>query len=116
MSEHGRQIDVDPRIADVIPRKSGEPLFRAAWEKRAFGMAIALCDKGLIPFDDLRWRVAAAITTWERANQNHELRFSFFERWLLALERLVVDQGIVSREDLKRRAATGSGPQRREPT
>ncbi len=108
MSEPEPQIEVDPRIADVIPRKSGEPLFRAAWEKRAFGLAVALCEKGLIPFDDLRWRVAAAISTWERASQNQELRFSFFERWLLALERLVVDRGIVSREDLNRRAAERS--------
>ncbi len=108
MSERASQIEVDPKIADAIPRKSGEPLFRAAWEKRAFGIAVALCEKRLIPFDDLRWRVAAAISTWERANQNQELRFSFFERWLLALERLVVDRGIVSREDLNRRAAERS--------
>ena len=108
MNERGRQVEVDPKIADVIPRKSGEPLFRAAWEKRAFGIAVALCEKGLIPFDDLRWRVAAAISTWERANQDHELRFSFFERWLLALERLVVDRNIVSREELQRRASESS--------
>lgn len=96
---------VDRRVADVLPRRSGEPLFRAEWERRAFGAAIVLVEKGLVPFDDLRWRVTAAITTWERANLGHEESFNFFERWLLALERLLIDRGVVSREELNARAA-----------
>ena len=112
MSTPEDEIKINPRIADVIPRKSGEPIFHSAWEKRAFGMAVSLCNKGLVPFDDLRWRVAAAISTWERANEGRELKFSFFERWLLALERLVIDQGIISREDLHRRATERGGEPR----
>jgi nitrile hydratase accessory protein len=112
MMQQDDEIKINPRIADVIPRKSGEPIFHSPWEKRAFGMAVALCDKGLVPFDDLRWRVAAAISTWERANAGQELKFSFFERWLLALERLVIDRGLISREELSRRAAESSGDTR----
>ncbi len=96
---------VDRRVADVLPRRSGEPLFRAEWERRAFGAAIALVERGLVPFDDLRWRVTAAITTWERANLGNEESFNFFERWLLALERILIDRGVITREELNARAA-----------
>lgn len=96
---------VDRKIANVLPRRSGELVFTAPWEEHAFGVAVALCQQGLFPFDDFRWRVVAAISTWERANQGQEESFSFYERWLLALERLLVDRGILSREEIERRAA-----------
>ena len=80
---------VERRIADVVPRRSGELIFQAPWEKRAFGMAIALCQQERVLFDDLRWRVVAAITTWERANRGREETFRFYERWALALEKLL---------------------------
>lgn len=96
---------VDRRIADVLPRRSGELMFDAPWEKRGFGMAVALCEQGLVPFDDFRWRVAAAISTWERANYGREEQFHFGERWVAALERLLIERGIVSKEEIDRRTA-----------
>ncbi|MBI3000821.1 MAG: nitrile hydratase accessory protein [Deltaproteobacteria bacterium] len=94
---------VDRRIADVLPRRSGELIFDAPWEKRGFGMAVSLCEQGLVPFDDFRWRVAAAISTWERANYGREEQFHFGERWVAALERLLIDRGIVSKEEIDQR-------------
>ncbi len=64
-----------------------------------------MVEKGLVPFDELRWRVTASITTWERANLGNEETFNFFERWLLAFERLLIDRGVVSREEINQRAA-----------
>lgn len=107
-----QQGPVARRIADVVPRRSGELTFQAPWEKRAFGMAIALCQQERVLFDDLRWRVVAAITTWERANRGREETFRFYERWALALEKLLVDQGFLSKDEIERRVAEferGSG-------
>lgn len=96
---------VNRRIADVLPRRSGELTFEAPWEKRGFGVAVALCEQGIVPFDDFRWRVAAAISTWERANYGGEEKFHFGERWVAALERLLIERGIVSKEEIDRRTA-----------
>ncbi|MCC7107108.1 MAG: nitrile hydratase accessory protein [Chloroflexi bacterium] len=101
---------VDRKIADVLPRKSGELIFDAPWEKRGFGMVAALCEQGLVPFDDFRWRVAAAISTWERYNHGQEEQFSFSQRWLAALERLLIDRGLLSKEEIDQRAATVTSP------
>lgn len=99
---------VERRIADVLPRRSGELTFEAPWEWRGFGMAIALCDQGLVPFDDLRWRVVSAISTWERANRGREETFRFSERWVLALQKLLIDRGILTKEEIDRRVAERS--------
>lgn len=93
-------ILIDPRVAEGLPRRSGEITFEAAWEKRAFGIAAALCQQGRFPFDDFRWRVVSEIMMWEQASRNQEETFRFWERWLLALERAVVDRGLLSRDEI----------------
>jgi len=104
MTQEQRRL-VERKIADLLPRRSGELTFQAPWEWRGFGMAIALCQQGLFPFDELRWRVVAAISTWERANLGREEAFRFSERWILALQKLLVDRGIVTKEEIERRVA-----------
>lgn len=100
---------VDPRVAETLPRRSGELTFEAPWEKRAFGIAAALCQEGRFPFDDFRWRVVSEIMMWEQASRGQEENFRFWERWLLALERAVVDRGMLSREEIAGRVAQARG-------
>lgn len=104
---------MDSRLAEGLPRRSGEITFEAAWEKRAFGIAAALCQQGQFPFDDFRWRVVSEIMIWEQASRGKEETFRFWERWLLALERAVVDRGFLSREEIAGKVAqarsTGGG-------
>lgn len=95
---------VDPRVAEGLPRRSGEITFGAAWEKRAFGIAAALCQQGRFPFDDLRWRVVSEIMMWQQASRGQEENFRFWERWLRALERTLVDRGLLSWEEISQRA------------
>ncbi len=95
---------VDPRVAETLPRRSGEISFGAAWEKRAFGIAAALCQQGQFPFDGFRWRVVSEIMMWQQASQGQEEKFRFWERWLRALERTLVDRGLLSWEEISQRA------------
>ena len=110
MTARVQRASVSRRIADVIPRKSGEPIFRRAWEKRIFAIGVTLCERGLVNFDDLRWRVAAAINTWEMANAGSGAEFDYFGCWLGAFERLLLERGLVSKEELSGHQA--DAPQR----
>ncbi|MCC7485639.1 MAG: nitrile hydratase accessory protein [Burkholderiales bacterium] len=102
---------VDPRVAETLPRRSGEITFRAPWEKRAFGITAAFCQQGRFPFDDFRWRVVSEIMIWQQASPGKEENFRFWEHWLRALERTVVDRGLLSWEEISRRA--GQAPDKR---
>jgi nitrile hydratase accessory protein len=91
-----------PHIAEMsgpasLPRRSGELVFHAPWERRVFAMAVALCEQGFYTWDEFRERLIAAIAAGERrAQQDPTQRApSYYESWLAAFERLLVDKGIL---------------------
>jgi nitrile hydratase len=70
----------------------GEP-FHADWEARIFGLNIALVRRGVYTLDELRDAV-------ERLDPATYLGSSYYERWYLAIRRLVVEKGLVAAEEL----------------
>ena len=101
----------DRRIANMVgssalPRKNGELVFEAPWEGRAFGIAVALGDQGLYEWRDFSQRLAAEIV-----DTPDESRSSYYEQWLAALEKLALEKGLLTREELERRTdELASGP------
>jgi nitrile hydratase accessory protein len=83
------ELDVDGPAAP--PRRNGELVFAAPWESRAFGMAMALHDGGLIEWEDFRRRLIEAVARAEAAGGE----FSYYRCWLEALQRLLETQGLV---------------------
>jgi nitrile hydratase accessory protein len=99
----GKELAVRREIADVLPRRSGELVFESDWEKRIFGVALALMETGYLPFDDFRWHVASAISNWVRTHRGQEEAYRFYEQWLFALERILIEKGILAKEEIDRR-------------
>ena len=96
----------DQRIEDLgdalaVPRKNGELVFAAPWEGRVFGMAVALSDGQVYAWDAFRDRLVAEIA----AAEEHEDASGYYERWLASFERLLLETGIVSAEELDTRTA-----------
>ncbi len=94
-------MGADRRIAlmegdAALPRKNGELVFEAPWEGRAFGLAVALCDARAFPWDDFRDRLILAIARDEAAGNPT----AYYERWLAALESLLLDQGLVTDDEI----------------
>jgi nitrile hydratase accessory protein len=94
-------MTVDRAIANLdgtaaLPRKNGELLFEAPWQGRAFGLAAVLNEKGAYGWNAFRTRLVKQITGGQPA---------YYENWLSALEILLVDRGLITRDDLLRRAA-----------
>ena len=58
---------------DSPPRHNGHLCFGQAWERQAFGMALALSKAGFFEWDVFRDELIAAIQAWE---QSHQLRRS----------------------------------------
>jgi nitrile hydratase accessory protein len=90
----------------ALPRKNGELVFNAPWESRAFGMAAALYEQGLYQrWDEFRDRLIAEISAWEGRHRERGEPWNYYERWLAALERLLVEKGLLSKEEIDLRAA-----------
>ena len=91
--------NMDDEIA--LPRKNGELQFEEPWEARAFGLAVALNEDGVYPWKAFSEGLATQIGHAEAAGEES----SYYERWLKTLERLVIDQGLISADELEARAA-----------
>jgi nitrile hydratase accessory protein len=95
-------------VADLpsLPRKNGELVFEAPWEGRIFGLAVALHDREVYPWEEFRGRLIEEIGRADAAGEAS----SYYERWLASFERLLLERGLVSRDDLEARtAAIASG-------
>ncbi len=95
----GQIADMQGELA--LPRSNGELVFAAPWEGRAFGIAVALNEGGAYEWGEFQGRLAEEIASAPR-DENASL---YYERWLASLERLLLDQGMVTREDLDARTA-----------
>ena len=93
----GKVTDMQGEIA--LPRSNGELVFDAPWEGRAFGIAVALNESGAYEWGDFQGRLAEEIAS---APQDDDAS-RYYERWLASLERLLLDQGMVTREELDAR-------------
>jgi nitrile hydratase accessory protein len=88
---------------DAPPRSNGELLFQRAWEGRAFGMAIALSKTGHYEWDDFRTELISSIAEWENGRGNDDAEWDYYQRWLLALERLLIDANLLNYQELESR-------------
>lgn len=103
----------DPCIAEMsgvaaLPRKSGELVFHDEWEQRVFALAVALCEQGLYRWDEFRDHLIAEIAAADRtaaANASSSAGPGYYESWLAAFEKLMVEKGICAPEQLHLRAA-----------
>ncbi len=92
---------IDRKIADAeqesaLPRENGELLFHAPWEARAFGLAVALCERRVYEWREFSATLASRIAAAEKENDPS----SYYARWVASLEKLAVEKGLVAREQL----------------
>jgi nitrile hydratase accessory protein len=90
----------DPRVADpdapaAPPRSNGELVFQEPWESRVFGVAVALHDAGIVDFEGFRTRLIDEIRAWELDHGHRAPGYRYYERWLAALERTLLAEGVV---------------------
>jgi nitrile hydratase subunit beta len=76
-----------------VVREDHEPVFHARWEARIFAIASALLGARLANVDEFRHAI-------ERIPPGAYLASSYYERWMSAIQTLLVEKGVLSRERL----------------
>jgi nitrile hydratase len=79
-----------------IKREENEPVFHARWEGRVQAMMIAGLRLGLYNLDEYRWAL-------ERMDPAAYLHASYYEKRLAAIERLYVEKGVITQDELDSR-------------
>ena len=76
-----------------IEREADEPVFHHEWERRIFALAVAA---GYLR----RWNIDMSRHARERMPPAEYLAASYYERWLYGVRLLLVEQGLVSSEEV----------------
>ena len=109
-------MEIDREIANMqgmtaLPRKNGELIFSEPWEGRVFGMAITLHGEGTYPWEEFRDRLIAVVNS---TDHKPDPAPDYYEHWLAALEQLLLDKGIMTREEFECRKAEFASGEREE--
>ncbi|MDJ0684360.1 MAG: nitrile hydratase subunit beta [Alphaproteobacteria bacterium] len=80
-----------------------EPIFHADWEKRVLAFTVATGPLGL-------WNIDMSRHARESQHPADYLRNSYYENWMAGLERLLVQTGVVTPEELAAGHSAGPAP------
>jgi len=84
-----------------IPHDAEGPVFREPWEAQAFAMTLAVHERGVFTWKE--WAEALALEIKRaQAGGDPDTGETYYLHWLAALERLVAEKNVATRESLTR--------------
>ena len=86
----------------VVPEQN-EPVFHSDWEKRVFAMTLTAMGRRVCNVDEFRRAI-------EHMPPASYLAASYYEKWLHAIEALLVEKGVATREEIAAGHAAAPGP------
>jgi nitrile hydratase accessory protein len=72
-----------------------QPKFDADWQRRAFGLAVALSEFGHYAWVDFQQELIKSIGSWQDAPDDERGRWAYYEHWVTALETVVQGHGLL---------------------
>ena len=87
-------------VASILHDTDG-PVFREPWEAQAFAMTLALHERGVFSWSE--WAAALSLEIKRaQAAGDPDTGETYYLHWLAALEKLVAEKGVATRETLHR--------------
>lgn len=103
MSETSKRIE-DLVSSGSIPLRGDEPVFDEPWQARAFGLVLSLCDDGTISWEVFQRQLVEEIDSSGGDSNEESANHVYYEHWLRALEKVLVDSDVLSDLELLGRA------------
>ena len=85
----------------MTPHEIAEPVFGEPWQAHAFGLAVALHERGVFSWPEWAEALAAEIAAAQQRG-DPDLGDTYYAHWLGALERIATAKGVGSPADLQR--------------
>ena len=97
-----------PEALPGLPRDENGPMFAEPWQAQAFALAVRLSGEG-----HFTWKEWAAALAEELKGAGETA--DYYQCWLTALERLVIEKGLSNREALLERKEAWADAYRHTP-
>ena len=85
------------------PRRNGELVFAAPWERRLFGVTMALHERGVFAWRDFNAHLIDEIARWTASAADGDA-YVYYEHWERALSRLLVERSVIDPAAVEARA------------
>jgi nitrile hydratase accessory protein len=72
------------------------PQFDHEWQRRAFGLAVALSEFGHYPWKDFHHNLIQNIAQWEGMSDSERGDWEYYDHWVAALETVIADHKLLS--------------------
>lgn len=86
---------------DSPPKSEGKLYFSEEWQRTVFGMAMALSKEGYFEWEDFRQSLIKAIATWEANACGNQSTWDYYDRYTVALIKVLEDYGVLVRGELE---------------
>jgi nitrile hydratase accessory protein len=97
-----------------LPRDNGGPVFAEPWQAQAFALAVKLSDEGHFTWKE--WASALGDELRASADRGEPDDGScYYQYWLTALERVVTEKGLTTREAMEERKEAWADAYRHTP-
>src|SRR4029450_7424124 len=77
-----------------VEPEANEPVFHEEWERRAFALTVAMARSG-------GWNIDMSRFARENRPPADYLSKTYFDLWLAGLETLMIERGLVTREEIE---------------
>lgn len=72
------------------------PQFEHDWQRRAFGLALALSEFGHYEWSDFQQSLIDTIGQWENTPETERGEWEYYDHWVTALTRVVDDHELLT--------------------
>lgn len=83
------------RFHDSCVTDTNQPTFQEDWQRRAFGLAVALSEFDHYSWDDFQGELIASIDAWEKQGGDAS-SWEYYDHWVAALQRVVDEHGLLA--------------------
>ncbi|MGP4056721.1 nitrile hydratase accessory protein [Mycobacterium sp. 4D054] len=73
------------------------PSFDHDWQRRAFGLALALSEFGHYPWSDFQQSLIDTIGAWEASAETDRGEWQYYDHWVTALEDVVRQRELLTK-------------------
>lgn len=96
--DHGHEHPFDPEVGfhPSCVTDQDRPEFDADWQRRAFGLAVALSEFGHYPWHEFQSQLIGSIGAWEEAPSDARGRWAYYEHWVAALRAQISASDLLS--------------------
>ncbi len=104
MSDDINRTITEIKDAADPPQKSGELVFNAPWQARAFSLVVTLHRQGLFEWNEFQSRLIEQVNAGAFEEEEDDLEAVYYRQWIAAFERLLADKELFDNDIIEERA------------